>query len=134
MTLDAAIARFRRRQADLFRDTARVSRRSTSSGTLDTSSNVYTPATVTVVYEGPCLMRAFTWEGTDVQYGDAEVRLRRLRAKFPVGSDIVLDDVVVATESIFDESLVGVSFRVTDSFRDGWQIARVAILEEITPP
>lgn len=132
MTVDAAIARFRRRQGDLLRDEATVTRPA-ATGVLNTSDNSWTPATATFVYEGPCLLRAFTWEGTDVQYGDIEVRLRRVRAKFPPDTDIEFDDVVVPTASIYDESLVGVAFRVTDSFRDGWQIARVCILEEITP-
>lgn len=131
VSLDAAVTRFRRRQQDLFRDEATVSRPVTG-GTLSTSSNTWTPTTATAVYAGPCLLRAFNWEGTDSQYGDVEIRLRGLRAKFPVDTDVRFDDVVVPTASTYDESLIGVSFRVTDSFRDGWQIARVAIMQEIT--
>jgi hypothetical protein len=134
VTVDSAIARFRRRQRALFRDEAVVTRPSTSAGTISTSDNVYTPAAATAVYTGPCLLRSFTWEGSDAQYGDVEVRLRRLRAKFPIDTDIRLDDIVVPSASIYDESLIGVGFRATDAFRDGWQICRVAILEEITPP
>jgi hypothetical protein len=130
VSLDAAIFRFRRRQRDLFRDEATVSRPS-ATGTLDTSDNDWTPGAAAVVYAGPCLMRSFTWEGSDAQYGDVEVRLRRLRAKFPTDTDIQFDDIVVPTASTHDESLIGVGFRVTDVFRDGWQISRVAILEEI---
>lgn len=133
MTLGAFIARSRRRQADLFVDEATVSR-PVAGGTVSTSTNVYTPTTPTTVYSGPCLLRAFTWEGTSTGYGDTEVRLRRVRAKFPVDTDIDYDDIVVPTTSVYDESLVGVGFRVTDFFRDGWQIARVAILEEILRP
>ena len=133
MSIDSAIARFRRRQQDLFRDEATVSRR-VIGGVLDTTSNVWTPTAATIIYAGPCLLRAFTWEGTDVQYGDAETRLRRVRAKFPPDTDILMDDVVVPSASIYDPSLIGVSFRVTDAFRDGWQVARTVILEEITGP
>jgi hypothetical protein len=134
VSLDAAISRFRRRQADLFRDEATVSRPPTpTAGVISTTDNTFTPTAPTEVYDGPCLLRSFTWEGSDAQYGDIEIRLRRLRAKFPVDTDIRMDDVVVPTTSIHDESLVGVGFRVTDVFRDGWQISRVAILEEITP-
>jgi translation initiation factor IF-1 len=77
-------------------------------------------------------MRAFTWEGTTVESADQQVSLRRLTGKFPVNTDIEKDDVVVASASTYDTSLVGVGFRVTDVFRDGFQICRRCILEEIT--
>jgi hypothetical protein len=134
VSVDGAIARFRRRQLDLFRDTATVTRPGSSGGTISTSDGIYTPPTGTVVYSGACLLRGFQWEGTDARYGDVEVRLRRVRGKFPVDTDIDMDDVVVPTASIYDPSMVGVAFRVTDAPTDGWQIARWVILEEITTP
>lgn len=133
MSVDSAIERFRRRQANLFRDEGTLTRPG-DGGTLNSTSGVWTPTTGTTIYTGPCLLRAFTWEGTDVDFGDIEVRLRRVRAKFPVDTDIRLDDLFVASASTYDESLVGISFRVTDAFRDGWQIARVCIMEEVTAP
>jgi hypothetical protein len=131
VTLDSMVARSRRRQADLFRDEGTLSRLATT-GSLNPTTGVWTPGATTVIYTGACLLRAFTWEGTDVQFGDIEVRLRRVRAKFPVDTDVQIDDVFVASASTYDESLVGISFRVTDAFRDGWQISRVCIMEEIT--
>jgi hypothetical protein len=131
MTLDAAIARFRQRQADLFRDEATVDRPA-GTGSLNTTTGDWTPSASSEVYSGPCLIRAFVWEGTDVEVGGTEVRLRRIRAKFPVDTDIQVHDMIVPTTSTYDESMVGVSFRVTDAFRDGWQIARVCIAEEVT--
>lgn len=100
-------------------------------GTLNPTTGVWTPATTTVIYSGPCLLRAFTWEGTDVQHGDMEVRLRRVRAKFPVDTPVDMDDIIVPTASTYDSSMVGLSFRVTDVARDGWQIVRWTIAEEI---
>ena len=131
MSVDTARAYFERRQADLFRDTATVTRPG-EGGTLNPVTGVWTPAATTVVYSGPCLIRGFAWEGTDVQYGDQEVRLRRARAKFPVNTPIRLDDVVVPTASTYDSGMVGKSFRVTDVPNDGWQISRWTIIEEIT--
>lgn len=130
MSLESAIARFRIRQRDQFRDEATVSR--PNPGGAMAAGDVWIPTAAAPVYSGPCLMRAFTWEGSSTVSGDQEVRLRRLRAKFPVDTDIERDDVVVPTSSTYDESLPGVAFRVTDAFRDGWQICRVAILEEVT--
>lgn len=130
MSVDTAIARFRVRQRSVFRDTATVTRPG-EGGTLNPTTGVWTPAVTTAVYSGACLLRAFTWQGTDVQHGDVEVRIRGVRAKFPVDTPIEMDDVVVPTASTYDESIVGISFRVTDVFRDGWQISRVCILDEI---
>jgi len=130
MSLETAIARFRRRQADLFRDEATVYR-PTTGGSLGVG-NVWVPTVATILYSGPCLMRAFIWEGTTTESADQVVRLRGMRAKFPADTDIEMDDVVVASASTYDASLVGVGFKVTDAFRDGWQISRIAILQEIT--
>lgn len=132
MTVDTAIARFRRRQADVFRDEATVSRPvEGSGGTIDPITGVYTPVATSAVYDGVCLLRALAWEGSDALIGDDLTRKRRVRAKFPVNVDIQVDDVVIPTASTYDPSLVGIQFRVSDNFRDGWQIARVAILEEV---
>lgn len=132
MSLASAVARFRSRQADLFVDTATVSRPGTGDGSIHATTGVFTPPTAATLYTGPCLIRGFQWEGQDARYGDIEVRLRRVRAKFPVDTDIQYDDIVVPSASTFDASLVGVSFRVTDAPGDGWQISRWVILEEIT--
>lgn len=133
MTVDSIISRFRRRQADLFRDEGTLTRPATiGAGSLNTTTGVLTSTAATTIYDGPCLLRAFAWEGTDVEFGAIEVRLRRVRAKFPVDTDAQIDDIFVASASTYDPSLIGISFRVTDAFRDGWQIARVCILEEIT--
>lgn len=120
----------RAEQRALMVDTATVTRPG-EGGSLDPVTGVWTPAATTVVYEGACLLRGFNWQGTDVQHGDVEVRLRGTRAKFPVDTPIEMDDVVVPTASTYDESMIGVPFRVTDVPRDGWQIARVCILDEI---
>lgn len=130
MSVDTARARFERRQRDLFRDEATVTRPG-EGGTLDPVSGVWTSAATTTVYEGACLLRGFNWEGTDVQLGDQEVRLRRARAKFPVNTAIRMDDVVVPTASTYDAGMVGKSFRVIDVPNDGWQISRWTIIEEI---
>jgi len=131
VTVDSAIAYFEQAQRNLFRDTATVTRPG-EGGTLNPVSGAWTPATTTAVYAGKCLLRAFKWEGTDAQYGDVEVRMRGMEAKFPKDTAITFDDIVVPTDSTYDSSLVGVSFRVTDVKRDGFQICRFCICQEIT--
>lgn len=133
MSVDTAVTYFRRRQQELFRDEATVSRPTPNdAGVINTSSNVWTPTAATVIYTGPCLLRAFTWQGTSDESADQYVRVRGLVAKFPVDTDIRRDDTIVASVSTYDVSLIGIGFRVTDAFRDGWQIVRKIICEEIT--
>jgi hypothetical protein len=129
MTVDSAIARFRRRQADLFRDEATV-RRPTGTGTLSSTGD-WTPATGTLVYDGPCLIRGQRWEATEVQVGGTEALLPHFTGKFPIDTDVVRNDIVTVTASTYDEGLVGKAFRVRDPHNDGWQISRWVILEEV---
>lgn len=130
MTLDSARQFFEREQVKLFRDAARIERPGTG-GTLN-PDGTWTPGATMIIYDGPCLLRAFTWEGTTVTAGSLEARIRRLRAKFPKDAPLEREDIVIPTASTYDPSLIGLSFHVSDVFRDGWQITRVAILEEAT--
>lgn len=130
MTLDSARARFQRRQADLFRDTATISIPSTS-GSLNPTTGVWTPNAPTVIYSGRALVRSFTWQGTSVEFGEEPVRLQRVRAKFPFDTVVDVSNIVTVTSSSYDAELVGRRYRVTDVFQDGWQICRVVIAEEV---
>lgn len=132
MSLETALAYFRKRQADLFRSTCTITRAG-GEGTFNPSTGAIVPAASTTVYSGPCLIRsATTGTGADTQVGQEEIRYRFARGKFPVDTPIEKDDVVTVTTSTHDADLVGRVFRITDVFRDDWQIARVAALEEAT--
>lgn len=132
MTIETAIARFRAKQAEQFSDSATVSRQV---GELTTNS---TTGAVTrefdEVYDGPCKIRPADRTGRDVEAGETEVRLVTMVGKFPVDSDIRADDVVTVTASTYDDGMVDRQYRVTDVPADGWQIARVAYLEETVVP
>jgi hypothetical protein len=131
MSVDTAIAYFRQRQQDLFRDAATVER-PTGTTTFNPTTGAEEPDPPTLMYSGECLIRGTTWEGTDVEVGGDAIRLRVFQAKFPPDTDVEVHDIVTPTASIYDSSLVGRSFWVTDVGRDGWQIARWAICKEIT--
>lgn len=131
MSVDSAIERFRQRQQDVFRDTARIERPSTTT-TLDDTTGVETPDPATTLHTGPCLIRGMAWEGTDVQSGGIEVRLRRYKIKFAAEVPAEVNDIVTPIASIYDPSLVGRHLRVTDVARDGWQISRWLVCEEVT--
>ena len=131
MSVDTAIARFRQRQQDLFRDAATVERPA-GTATFNATTGEETPDPATQTYSGPCLIRGTTWEGTDAEVGGDAIRLRVFQVKFPPDTDVEIHDVVTPTASTYDSSLVGRSFWVTDVGRDGWQISRWAICKEIT--
>jgi hypothetical protein len=130
VTLEAARAFFEQRQVALFRDEATVTRGGVP--TFDPNTGILTAGSGTEVYSGSCLLRQMAWQGTDTGVGETEVRLRSMRVKFPKDTELEKDDVITPTASTFDESLIGRNFRVTDVFRDGWQIVRTVIAEEVT--
>lgn len=130
MSLDSHIARSRQRTVDVMRDECTITRR-VGTPVFDPDTGEYEQATITV-YTGRCRVRSFTWEGSDVQAGQQEVRLQGARAVLPFDTPVEKDDVLTVSVTLYDSSLIGVPWRVTDTFRDGWQIGRVAILEEVT--
>ena len=132
MSVDAAIAFFRAQQEDVFRDEATIERPGTGDPVLDPETGQLTPPPPTQLYSGPCLIRGVTWEGTNVEAGEDDVRLRVFQAKFPVDTPGDVYDIVRPTASTYDESLVGRRFWITDAGRDGWQIARWFICKEVT--
>lgn len=131
MSLETAIARFRRRQADLFRDTARIERPSGTT-TLDPNTGQETPDPPTLIYEGACALRGMRWDGTDVEAGGGEVRIKGSRIHFPTDTAVLHKDLVTFTGSIYDPSLVGRTFVVIDVPPEGWQISRWVLVEEVT--
>lgn len=130
MTLESARAFFEQRQVALFRDEATVTRG--GAPTFDTDTGVLTPGSGSTVYSGSCLLRQMAWQGTDVGVGETEARLRSMRVKFPKDTALEKDDIITPTASAHDESLIGRTFRITDVFRDGFQIVRTVIAEEVT--
>ena len=131
MTLDSARRHFERRRRDLFRSEVTITRPSTTT-TLNTSTGAEVPDSASFVYSGPCFIRGFSWEGTDIEAGGREVRLRGYRVDLPPNTGAQKDDMVVATASVYDSSLVGVPLRVTDVRQDAWQIVEFLIVEEVS--
>lgn len=133
MTLDTAIARFRSRQKALFRDECEITRASEEEPTFNEATGEYETPNPTEVYEGPCLLRpAGGLVGTDVIAGEREVRLSDYVLKLPANTPVRSNDSVSLTVSTYDDDLVGRSYRITDVLRDGWQIARKCVVEEVS--
>jgi hypothetical protein len=129
--VEATITSFREQQAELFSTTAHVGRR-LGEGVFDENTGEIEPAEPDTIYDGPCLIRPGERLGSDVTTGERELRFRDVKAKFPVDTPILKDDIVTVTASPHDARLLGAVFRVTDVPLDEWQISRVANLEDIT--
>lgn len=129
MTVETAIAYFRRRERQLMTSTVEVTR-VTGPPSYDPGTGTVTEPVVSV-YHGDALVRMNAWEGSDVQAGDTEVRLRTARAKLPADTLVLRDDLlrVIASK---DARLVGRVYRITDVLVDDWQVSCAVFLEEVT--
>lgn len=129
MTVETAIAYFRRRERQLMTSTVEVTR-VTGPPSYDPDTGTVTEPLATV-YQGDALVRMNAWEGHDVQAGDTEVRLRTARAKLPANTLVLRDDRlrVIASK---DARLVGRVYRITDVLVDDWQVSCAVFLEEVT--
>jgi hypothetical protein len=131
MSLDSMIARTRARQNTLWRDTCTVDRSTGAESFNETTGD--TTFTTEQVYDGNCQVRPIAaLSGLDVEVGEQELRIVRVQVKFPAETDIRKDDLITVTASTYDPALAGRTFRVTDVPANGWQVARVCIVEEVT--
>lgn len=132
MSVGSALARFRRRERKLWNSEGILTRDTGTS--FSEASGDETPGQPTTIYEGACQVRASGATGRrDAQAGEREIRIAPLKAKFPADTAALKDDRLLITSSTFDAGIVGRTFRVTDVLWDDWQVARVAMLEEVTP-
>lgn len=133
MSVDSAIARFRKRQADQFTQTCRIDR--------PVGETYYDPDAqesvqpVEPLYAAvPCKVTSNDRSGEDVQAGETEVRLLDVTIKFPVDTDVAMDDIVTITASKFHPLSVGKQYRITDVDDREWQISRRCVIEETLVP
>lgn len=135
MSVDLAIRRARRRELKTWRSEGQLTRASTTPPTFNEGTGEETPAAPDVIYTGRCQVRILDSGAgrRDVQAGEREIRIGTLRAKFPHDTPAKVDDRFKVTACKHDAGLVNRTFRVTDVLRDEWQVARVALLEEVTP-
>lgn len=126
MSVDSALRYFRSRQATQFTGTADVTRQTADASYV---AGVYDDGYETVLSGVACKIRPAETRGSDVQAGEREIVLTDFAGKFPVDTDLRVNDRVTVTADVYDAGLVGQSFRVAAVLYDGWQIARVVALE-----
>lgn len=124
------IARSRRAQARLYRSECQIARAS--------GPKVFDPETgdtvqpTRTVYLGVCQFRPAGYVGRDAEAGQREVRFLASVVKLPPDTDVARNDLLTVTASTYDPGLVGRTFRVTDVPGNDWQVAREAMVEEVT--
>lgn len=128
MSITSTIALFRAAERELMSSTVAVVR-NVGNPQFNTTTGELTQDT-DPVYSGDALIRSNMWQGSDVQVGEQEVRLRGVKIKFPADTLVLKDDVVTVTASL-DARMVDKVFRVTDVMVDDWQISCSTICEEV---
>lgn len=133
MTVDSAITRFRRRQAAQFTDRATI-RRPVGEPTYNPATGLSTQDFDTVATNRPCKFVKDDRAGRDVTAGESTLLVSSILCRFPVDEDVEVHDVITTTESQYNPTDVGRSWRVADIERHTWQIARNCSVEEIVAP
>jgi hypothetical protein len=126
VTVEAILARARRRMTDVMSDSVTVRRSVPGAGTYSTVTKTHTPTAAATVYTGAAIVRADPSERTERLGEDGSVVVWRYVVKFPAETDIRRGDSVEVTASTYDAQMVGVSVWVLEVEFDEWHTARVA--------
>lgn len=130
---DGTLIFFRQEQARQFSDTATVLR-SVGEPTFNTATEAHDQETIEV-YSGECKIRPVAIRGEDeTDAGETLVATPDSESKFPVNTDLQRGDIVICTASTYDAGMVGRTYTIARAPADGWQIARVVVIEETLPP
>ena len=130
MLTEAEIAGMRETATAALPDRCSVTR-SSPTGSLNTSTAVWTPTAATTIYVGSCRVRPPDAEDLEVLFGDTEITKQRFVVTFPYDCPALhVDDVVTVTDSS-DGLIVNRPFRVTGHASGSWQIDRRAALEAV---
>jgi hypothetical protein len=129
VTVESAIRYFRRRERGFMRCIVSVTR-PTGEPVFDSGTGEVTqPADP--VYDGPALVRANQWEGSDREVAETEVRVRSIRIKFPADNPTRRNDLVAIVSSP-DARMDDLEFRINDVMVDDWQVSGATFAEEVT--
>jgi hypothetical protein len=126
VSVDSAVAHFRRRQESLFRSTCDITRAGTP--VFDPATGTYTSPSSSVASDVACLIRAES--ASERQAGETQVTLNRFVGKLPANTEVETGDILTVTASRHDDGLVGRVMTVVDVQHDDLQITRRVILEE----
>lgn len=131
MSVQGAITRFRRKQAEQFTATARVDRPiGLPAYDPDTQQSVQT---VEVVGTFPCKLTNLETTGVAVETAQTTVREVGHLIKFPVGTDVTNRDIVTILTTTYGSD-AGRQFTVDDVDRREWQISRRCTVTETVVP
>jgi hypothetical protein len=133
VSIATALTRFRAKQAEQFSQTCTV-HRPVGEMTYDPDAQESTQPTE-LLYTGlPCKVTSNERAGSDVDAGETEVRLVDMMVKFPIDTDVAMNDVVTITASTYHPLSVGKQYRILDVDDREWQISRRCTIEETLVP
>lgn len=133
MSVERALTRFRRRQAEQLTASAHIDRPLGPPAWDPESQATVTP--VSRAYANRrCKVTSLEAEGTDRTTGQSEARFVGHLIKFDPDTDVRPGDLVTVVSSRHNPLDVGITYRVTDIDRREWQIARRCIVEEVVVP
>lgn len=133
MSIESALRRFRRKQADQFTQTANIDR-PVGEMTYDPDLGTSVQQVVRRYTAVPCKVTANERQGLDVQVAETKVRIVDHTVKFGVDTDVAMDDLVTITSSTFSPLDVDRQYRITDIDRREWQVSRRCVVEEVMVP
>lgn len=84
------------------------------------------------VYNGPCLVYDFDSVAQNPNVAGTTYTVTRYAVTVPVGTDVKVGDVFVASASPESPGLVGVQLRITDAPVGSWQVATTCTAERLT--
>lgn len=133
MSIDSAITRFRKKQAEQFTQTCNIDR-PVGEPIFDPDTNQVTQPVERRYTALACKVSWNDRAGQDVEAGQTELRVVDAEVKFPVGTDVAKDDIVTITSSTFHALGVGKQYRISDVDDREWQISRRCVIEETLVP
>jgi len=132
MLTDAELAGMRATSAGALPDTCSIERAAADPPTFNHTTGSYDLAAPTVVYDGPCRLRAPTAAQLEVIFGDSDTTRQRFVLTLPADvPDIQLGDVAFVTSSS-DPHIGRRAFRVSAVPSGSWLIDRRVGVEVIT--
>lgn len=130
MLTSAELTGMRATSAAALPDTCTITRPS-ETGSLNTSTGVWTPSAASTIFTGACRVRPVTSADQTVVFGEDQVTKQRYVGTFPHSVPALEIDDIVAVSSSSDTGIMARTFRVVVISSGSWHIDRRVGLEVV---